>query len=129
MAVTDACGLVVERYEYGDYGEPNFFDSSGGSIGASAIGNPYLFTGRRYDPETGWYNYGNRYFDSTAGRFITRDNSVIIPPIWIRPIPTGSMQAMMLQNHLSRLCRVLTLLTNTMKQHHGTAMGIIHNIK
>ncbi|MFO0974206.1 MAG: RHS repeat-associated core domain-containing protein [Phycisphaerae bacterium] len=39
----------------------------------SAIGNPYLFTGREYDPETGWYNFRTRYLDPRAGRFTTRD--------------------------------------------------------
>ncbi len=37
------------------------------------IGNPYLFNGRRYDPETGWYYYRTRYLDPAAGRFTTRD--------------------------------------------------------
>ncbi|MHC4498255.1 MAG: RHS repeat-associated core domain-containing protein [Planctomycetota bacterium] len=73
MAVTDTNGLVLERYEYQDYGEPNFFDSTGGPIAASAIGNPYLFSGRRYDDETGWYYCRSRYLDPRAGRFITHE--------------------------------------------------------
>jgi RHS repeat-associated protein len=73
MAITDPCGIVVERYEYQDYGEPSFFDSSGGPIGGSSIGNPYLFTGRRYDPETGLYYYRTRYLEPLAGRFTSRD--------------------------------------------------------
>jgi RHS repeat-associated protein len=32
-----------------------------------------LFTGREYDPETGWYYYRTRYLDPVAGRFTTRD--------------------------------------------------------
>ncbi len=32
----------------------------------SSIGNPYLFTGRRYDPETGFYHYRSRYLDPYA---------------------------------------------------------------
>jgi RHS repeat-associated protein len=39
----------------------------------SAVGNPYLFTGRRYDPEKGWYYYRTRYLDPRVGRFTTRD--------------------------------------------------------
>ena len=73
MAVTDSAGTVVERYEYGDYGQPEFFDGTGTPIGSIAIGNPYLFNGRRYDPETGWYYYRTRYLDPKAGRFISRD--------------------------------------------------------
>ena len=40
---------------------------------SSALDNPYLFTGRRYDPETGWYYYRHRYLDPIAGRFVQRD--------------------------------------------------------
>jgi RHS repeat-associated protein len=73
MAVTDGNGLAVERYEYQDYGEPNLFDGAGESIASSAIGNPYMFKGRRYDPETSLYYYGGRYLDPAAGRFIQQD--------------------------------------------------------
>jgi RHS repeat-associated protein len=73
MAVTDSAGTVVERYEYGDYGEPKFFDGTGVPLGSTAIDNPYLFNGRRYDPETSWYYYRTRYLDPRAGRFVSRD--------------------------------------------------------
>ena len=29
----------------------------------SAVGNPYMFTGRRFDDETGLYYYRFRYYD------------------------------------------------------------------
>jgi RHS repeat-associated protein len=73
MAVTNSTGNVVERYEYGDYGEPEIIDTFGASLPASAIGNPYLFNGRRYDDETGLYYYRTRYMDPAAGRFTSRD--------------------------------------------------------
>jgi RHS repeat-associated protein len=73
MAVTGDDGDVVERYEYFDYGRPEFFDASGESVFGSQIGNLYLFTGREFDPETGWYYYRTRYMDPIAGRFTTRD--------------------------------------------------------
>ncbi|MHC4414366.1 MAG: RHS repeat domain-containing protein [Planctomycetota bacterium] len=73
MAVTDDLGQVVERYEYQDYGNPEIFDPIGAPRPESAIGNPYLFTGRRFDPETGWYYYRTRYLDPIAARFTTRD--------------------------------------------------------
>jgi RHS repeat-associated protein len=73
VAVTDATAAVVERYEYDDFGEPAFFTGSGTPLAASAIGNPLLFTGRRYDPETGYYHYRSRHLDPVTGRFISRD--------------------------------------------------------
>jgi len=73
MAATDGGGAVVERYDYGDYGEPMFSDGAGLPLAESAIGNPYLFTGRRYDGETGLYYFRARYLDPVIGRFISRD--------------------------------------------------------
>ena len=49
--VTDATGSVIEQYRYRDYGAPSLFNAVGNPITTSAIGNPYLFTGRRYDPD------------------------------------------------------------------------------
>jgi len=73
MAVTDGAGAKVEGYAYDDYGSPEFFDGVGTPLSSSAIFNPYLFTARRYDEETGWYEYRTRYLDPRAGRFLTRD--------------------------------------------------------
>jgi len=73
VAVSDALGGVVERYEYGDYGEPVILDGASAPRANSAIGNPYLFTGRRYDKETGLYYFRSRYLDPKLGRFISRD--------------------------------------------------------
>ena len=35
--------------------------------------NPYTFTGRRFDPESGLYYYRARYYDAKLGRFLSRD--------------------------------------------------------
>jgi len=75
VAVTDGSGNVVERYEYTDFGDPTVLDLNYDPVAGneSAIGNPYLFTGRRYDPETGLYWYRTRYYDPVGGRFTSRD--------------------------------------------------------
>ena len=52
----------------------------------SAHGNPYLFTGRRYDPETELYYYRARYMQPETGRFISRDPF----GIWGDPVNLGS---------------------------------------
>lgn len=72
--VTDNAGNVAEQYRYDDYGQPRFFDAIGNDLAGSQLGNNTLFTGRRYDPETGLYYYRTRYLDSAAGRFTTRDS-------------------------------------------------------
>lgn len=39
----------------------------------SAAGNPYLFTGRRFDDETSLYYYRARYYSPEIGRFLQVD--------------------------------------------------------
>jgi len=75
VKLTDSDGQVVEGYDYGDYGTPEFYDANGALTGAtaSAFGNPYLFTGREWDEELGLYYYRNRYMDPGLGRFVSRD--------------------------------------------------------
>jgi len=63
--ITNSSGSVVESYTYDVYGQP--------SVTTSAIGNPYLFTGRRFDWESGIYYYRNRMYSPPLGRFLQRD--------------------------------------------------------
>jgi RHS repeat-associated protein len=37
------------------------------------LGNPFMYTGRRLDAETGLYYYRARYYDTQLGRFLSRD--------------------------------------------------------
>jgi len=75
VKLTDNTGAVVESYDYGDYGQPEFYDASGAllDVSESPFGNPYLFTGRRWDEELGYYYFRNRYMDPALGRFVSRD--------------------------------------------------------
>jgi RHS repeat-associated protein len=72
MKLTNNVGVVSEAYEYGDYGE--LLDGTGMQpISGSTLSNPYLFTGARFDSETGFYHLRTRYLESGVGRFTTRD--------------------------------------------------------
>lgn len=74
VAVTNASGAVVERYEYKDYGLPEIYDDSWNlRTGGTAIGNTLMFNGRPYDAESGLYNFRARYLDPKTGRFTSRD--------------------------------------------------------
>ena len=102
-AITDGAANVVERYAYDAYGHPTIRDGSNNVLtnswgtAHSAIGNPWMFTGRQYDEETGIYYYRARYYDPDKGRFLQRDPAGYIdgmnlysyvgdkPPIWIDP--------------------------------------------
>ena len=64
VALTDSTAAVAETYRYTAYGQPET---------PSALGNPYLYTARRYDTETGLYYYRARYYDPELRRFIQSD--------------------------------------------------------
>ena len=56
---------MVERYTYLAYGQPTFHNPDGtlaASQTSSALSNPYLFTGRRIDSETGLQYSRARYY-------------------------------------------------------------------
>ena len=64
IALTDSTAAVAETYRYTAYGQPEPH---------SAVGNPSLYTARRYDTETGLYYYRARYYDPNLRRFLQPD--------------------------------------------------------
>jgi RHS repeat-associated protein len=105
-AITNSAGAVVERYSFDAYGRPSVFTGSGTSIPPnpwgtphSTIGNPWMFTGRQLDEESGLYFYRARYFDSNKGRFIMRDPI----GVWSDPISLGNSYAYVGNNPINRL--------------------------
>lgn len=73
VALSDSSGSIVERYSYDVFGKPTITDSDDNEISASSVGNPYMFTGRRYDDETSLYYYRARYYNPEIGRFLQAD--------------------------------------------------------
>jgi RHS repeat-associated protein len=73
VALTDAACAVVERYLYDPYGRPTVTDAAGVPQATSAVGNPYLYTGQRYDAAAGQYDYRARTYDPAQGRFGSSD--------------------------------------------------------
>ncbi len=63
----------VETYAYDPFGTPKIHDPNGIEISQSAIGNPYLFTAREYDTESGLYYYRYRMYSPQIGRFMQTD--------------------------------------------------------
>ena len=63
--ITDSAGLVVNSYDYDSYG----------NIEASFEGivQPFTYTGREFDAESGLYYYRARYYDPATGRFLKQD--------------------------------------------------------
>lgn len=72
-AITDANGNIVEHYRYEAFGQPTIFNADGTLLNSSALGNRFMFTGREYLPSIGLYDYRNRTYSPTMGRFIEVD--------------------------------------------------------
>lgn len=64
IALSDVNSEIVEQYSYDVFGAPNT---------VSDMNNPYMFTGRRFDNETGLYYYRARYYNPDIGRFLQTD--------------------------------------------------------
>ena len=64
LAVTDETGAIQQQFFYTPFGVEMVGD---------AAGNPFRYTGRKYDPETGLYYYRARYYDADLGRFLQVD--------------------------------------------------------
>ncbi len=64
VALSDVNGVLVERYYYDAYRAPDL---------TGTVDNPYMFTARRYDAESGLYYYRARMYHPELGRFLQTD--------------------------------------------------------
>jgi RHS repeat-associated protein len=65
--INAADGTLAAQYEYGPFGEPLR------ATGPMARGNPFRFSTKYQDQETGLLYYGYRYYQPAAGRWSGRD--------------------------------------------------------
>lgn len=65
--LVDTNGAVVAHYEYDPYG------NTIAQTGDQADANPYRFSSKYWDGETGFYYYGYRFYNPDAGRWLNRD--------------------------------------------------------
>jgi RHS repeat-associated protein len=70
-SLTDDAGNVEERFRYSGFGEVTSLDPSFNVTNASDWS--WLFHGEEADQESGWYNYGYRYYLPKLGRWPSRD--------------------------------------------------------
>jgi RHS repeat-associated protein len=61
-SLTNTAGALAQTYTFDSFGKQT---ASSGSLT-----NPFQYTGREFDPETGLYYYRARYYDPNTGRFL-----------------------------------------------------------
>ena len=66
-SLTNGAGAVAQTYTYDSFG--NITHSTG------SLANPFQYTARDFDSETGLYYYRARYYDPSSGRFVSEDPS------------------------------------------------------
>jgi RHS repeat-associated protein len=64
--MTDANGTITEKLAYDEYGNSPMPP-------IAPTGEPFRYTGRRYDKETDLYYYRARYYSPQLGRFLQTD--------------------------------------------------------
>ena len=82
VATTNATGAVSGSYQYDSSGKPG---ASNGPL------NTYTYAGAQWDPRSGLYYMGDRYYDPSTGRFLSQDPAAalfVVPTIgrWTRSL-------------------------------------------
>ncbi len=64
-SLSNSAGALVNTYTYDSFGKL--------TASTGTLVNPFQYTGREFDPETGSYYYRARYYDPNVGRFKNED--------------------------------------------------------
>ena len=72
-SLTDKDGKEVENYVYNAFGKMTIYDERDNKLEESQFDNPYSFTGREHDIETGLHYHRARYYSPELARWISED--------------------------------------------------------
>jgi RHS repeat-associated protein len=64
-SLTNSAAALANTYAYDSFGKP--------TASSGTLANPFQYTARELDLETGVYFYRARYFDPSVGRFLSQD--------------------------------------------------------
>ncbi len=70
-SLSDETGNIAQTYKYDSFG--NITSQTG------TIDQPFTYTAREFDSESGLYYYRARYYDTSVGRFISKDQIGLVP--------------------------------------------------
>jgi RHS repeat-associated protein len=101
-AVVSSAGVVQERYVYDPYGQATVLDAGWNTLGGSTVGWVYLHQGGRFDAVSGLYNFRNRDYSATLGRWMQQDPMGYVDGYnlyeFVRDRPIGSVDSYGLQS-------------------------------
>ena len=66
-------GKTQEVLRYSAFGVQESYNETGEPIETSCTKNPWRFASKRYDEETGFLNFGRRFYDPNTARWLTPD--------------------------------------------------------
>lgn len=64
---------AVESYRYSAFGEERIYNQIGEEVDSKESLNPWRFSSKRVDSETGYLYFGRRFYDPEVGRWINKD--------------------------------------------------------
>ncbi len=72
-SIVDNGANVVERYRFSAFGQRSILAPDFSPLDASGYDWAFAFKGQFMDLDTGYYNYGYRYYSPELGRWLSRD--------------------------------------------------------
>jgi RHS repeat-associated protein len=64
-SLSNSVGTLANTYTYEGFGKL--------TTSTGTLTNPFQYTAREFDPETGTHEYPSRYYDQNLGRFLSED--------------------------------------------------------